>query len=72
MQHMLEACGGGMWWGRVRSLTRKSQEKRTEEATLNQPPHPLACTNFAIWVWEVLEGGLSLSCLRVGYIWDGV
>ena len=31
-----------------------------------------ACTNLVAWVWAVLEGGLSLSCLRVGCVWTEV
>lgn len=31
-----------------------------------------ACTNLVAWFWVVLEGGLSLSCLRAGCVWTEV
>lgn len=29
---------------------------------------PAPFTNLVVWVWEGLEGGLFLSCLRVGCV----
>ncbi len=42
---------------------RKRETRRAQAAPVT--PTTPACTNLVAWVWAVLEGGLSLSFLRV-------
>lgn len=48
------------------------EETRLAQAGSSHTPTALACTNLVVWVWALLEGGLSLSCLRVGSVWTEV
>lgn len=47
------------------------KETRLAQAGSSHTPAP-AYTNLVAWVWVELEGGLSLSCLRVGCVWTEV